>query len=500
MKTTRRIATLLLALVMILSLATVAFAKEVTYTGEDAGSGTITIPNAAKGETYRIYKLFSATVANGSIAYTGEIPIALADYFEKDSAGNISAKDAAKNGDAMSEGLKTALKIWTESATVTASADSDGTALTFKDLPYGYYVVTTSQGDQLISVDSTNPTATIYDKNSTVPTASKTTQDDNVSIGDSVTYTLTFNTANYLGDDANAKQIVKYVIADTLPEFLSNVTVTKITIGNEEYKVNGEYPQFNSATKSITIPWANNGTSLYENGADIVITYTATVNDKITIGGQETNVNANTVTLTPYTDENTPWSETYESSESIYTYAAGLKKTDGTNALAGATFAAKGLIVEGSAGSYTVVSYVPTSDTNGTVMECDANGKLVIYGLASDVQLVVTEVKAPAGYNKLTTTTTLTPTLTSTTTTVTKTTTYYDENGEVTNTVTDTSTTTVTSSATLTLTEVEVVNNAGSLLPSTGGIGTTIFYIVGGLLVAGAVILLVTKKRMSAEQ
>ena len=44
-----------------------------------------------------------------------------------------------------------------------------------------------------------------------------------------------------------------------------------------------------------------------------------------------------------------------------------------------------------------------------------------------------------------------------------------------------------------------VVNNRGSLLPSTGGIGTTIFYVVGGLLVAGAGILLVTKKRMSAR-
>lgn len=46
---------------------------------------------------------------------------------------------------------------------------------------------------------------------------------------------------------------------------------------------------------------------------------------------------------------------------------------------------------------------------------------------------------------------------------------------------------------------IQVINQTGSLLPSTGGIGTTIFYVIGGILVVGAGILLVTKKRMSKE-
>ena len=49
----------------------------------------------------------------------------------------------------------------------------------------------------------------------------------------------------------------------------------------------------------------------------------------------------------------------------------------------------------------------------------------------------------------------------------------------------------------LAATVLPIVNMKGSILPSTGGIGTTIFYVVGGILVAVAVVLLVTKKRMS---
>ena len=45
----------------------------------------------------------------------------------------------------------------------------------------------------------------------------------------------------------------------------------------------------------------------------------------------------------------------------------------------------------------------------------------------------------------------------------------------------------------------EVINNAGTLLPSTGGMGTTIFYVLGSILAVGAIVLLVTKKRMNAS-
>lgn len=46
----------------------------------------------------------------------------------------------------------------------------------------------------------------------------------------------------------------------------------------------------------------------------------------------------------------------------------------------------------------------------------------------------------------------------------------------------------------------EIENKSGATLPETGGIGTTLFYVIGGLLVVGAGVLLVTKKRMGKAE
>ena len=148
MKNMRKLFAMVLAVIMVMSLATTAFAQDV---GTDAeGKGTITISNAAKGETYSVYKLFDATVneEGTAIAYTGEIPEALEAYFVEDTEGNISATAAAKDGNNMSAGLKSALKAWAADENPTASVESDGSKLNFNGLAYGYYVVTTTQGEQ----------------------------------------------------------------------------------------------------------------------------------------------------------------------------------------------------------------------------------------------------------------------------------------------------------------------------------------------------------------
>ena len=507
----KKLASLLLAMVLVLAMAVPAMATEVA-TGK-GGNASITIANASKGITYKVYKLFDASVTgdnDGSIVYTGTIPDSLTIYFTEVN-GYIVATDAAKNtsGDLSAEAIA-AMTEWAKTATVTATGEGQGDALVFTGLEYGYYVITTTQGTA-ISVDSTNPNVTIYDKNSTEPDITKSVNDADVDIGQTVTYTATATTSNYLGEGSAAKKVTKYEITDTLPEFLKDVKVTSITIGGAAYTVNGEVPQFanvdDDAELEIIIPWVNaDGDSLYANGAEIVVTYTATVTDKAVVDGTTGNINV--VTLKAYVedgddedDKDDPWDKTWSDDEVIFTYAGALQKVDeNKKPLAGAKFAALGLTVEKvSDGVYRVVSYDPTSTVYGNEMETDAQGQLVILGLSSDSKLTVKETVAPAGYNILVNTTTITPVKTGEEIKATAQTIYYDANGNVTATETSTKYEKTTYNVNLLKTAIVVVNQAGTELPETGGMGTTMLYVGGGILVLGAVILLITRKRMTAK-
>ena len=515
MKHTKKLFSVLLALVMVFALATTAFAQEVTVAGD--GKGSITISNAAKGETYTIYKLFDATVtgtAGGSIAYTGTIPDSLKTYFVyvKDNEGNdtnnITTTDAAWKDSTkkteMSEGLMAALKAWagTAGATATAFAKSDGSALTFKNIPYGYYVVTSTQdGGAAITVDSTNPTATIVDKNSSTPhDLSKSANKTDVNIGDTVTYTVTFVTSNYDGAGKDAKKIVTYTIEDTLPDFLKDVTVTSIIVDNDGSATTTDDQTNVTAqfvNKKIEIDWYDEANSkfLYDNGATVTITYTAVVTDKAAIDG---NGNTNKVTLT-WTDEDgtTPPSNLVDN-ETIYTYAIALKKVDDKgNPLAGAVFQFP-FYVKTTADTDGAYIYAGTSAGNGLTNQITtpADGVIVVKGVKSGTYSI-TEVTAPAGYNKLTAPVSVTAVKTGETST--HTTVYLDENGNIVETETETTVTVNVDISDIAATAIVVVNKTGIELPSTGGMGTTLFYTLGAILVLGAGILLVTKKRMSEK-
>lgn len=528
MKHAKKFAGIMLALVMVLGLAIPAMAATQT---EPCGSGraTVKIENPAKGETYRLFKLFDATVNGDTISYqcTDKIPEVLKPFFSKDNANNIIPEESICEKDdngkviatKMTDELKAALEEWAENATEIASATSDGSEkLAFTELPYGYYVVTTShvgtaQGAKsVITVTSTTPDATIYDKNVSEPSAVEKKVDKNsYSIGDTVKYTATFTTTNYMGKEENAKQVVEYVITDTLPPFLDEVQVTKITIGGKEYKVEGATPQFDAEGK-ITIPWATEDvasgqktyTSIYDQNAQIVIQYQA----KLT---STTNINAadkNTISIEPYVDkgngEKEPWGKEWKTSAEIITYAAAIHKVDqdGKN-LAGAQFTVAGLkATKVSEGVYKVASYDPTNTTDVTVMDTDKDGYLYILGLAKDVKLAVTEYKAPDGYNKLIGEKELIPQILSKALYEASGTKFYDADGNL---VDEQVNAEVTKEVEKNLNELNagalaIQNNKGTLLPSTGGIGTTIFYVAGTILVLGAAVLLITKKRMNAEK
>ena len=493
MKTTRKLASLLLALVMVFALAVTAFAQDVTLTN---GEGSITISNAAKGETYTIYKLFDATVnADGSsIAYTGTIPASLSTYFTADANGYISATEAAKYGENMSDGLRTALKTWAETATSTSHAVSDGSALNFKGLAYGYYVVTTTQGQQLISVDSTMPNATIVDKNSSTPTdltktatATATSTDKSFSIGDTVTYTVSFKTSNYYGAGTEAKEIVSYTIEDTLPDFLSDVEVTSIIVDNDgKDTTTGDQ-------HDVTAQFTNNK-FLYNNGATVTITYTAKVTDKAAIAGTG-NTTKVTVRWTSK-DSEQPDPDGIEKNETIFTYAIALKKVNNKGvALPGAVFQFPFYVKPAADTTDGAYIYAGTTAREGLTNQITtpASGVIVVKGVASG-NYEITEFKAPDGYNKLTTPVTVEAVKTGETST--HTIVYLDENGKITNETTNVTEVKVDIDA-IAAKPVVVVNKAGTELPSTGGMGTTVFYVLGGVLVLAAVVLLVTKKRMN---
>jgi LPXTG-motif cell wall-anchored protein len=232
----------------------------------------------------------------------------------------------------------------------------------------------------------------------------------------------------------------------------------------------------------------------------------------------------------------------------VFTYAIALKKVDPEgNELVGAKFKLRGVTVtEKSKGYYKVATYSHAATADfGTEIETDDHGVLVVEGLPTKWDVEIMETEAPAGFNKLTDTLTLKPFKTGEEVTTTATVTYKDIDGVKTSITTTTveyknasgtiakkvtvgdadpvyygadgteitaanfntaiaayaaaevDETTVTKNNDNVAT-IEVVNNAGAELPSTGGIGTTIFYVLGSILVICAGVVLVTRRRMSA--
>ena len=133
-------------------------------------------------------------------------------------------------------------------------------------------------------------------------------------------------------------------------------------------------------------------------------------------------------------------------------------------------------LIKNSDGSYTVAP----AGYNGSVVNVMTAGDITINGLDDATVYYLYETKAPAGYNRLTAAVRFEITAT------------YGDAGDNCTSVTATVNNDVQSSV-----SVNVRNNKGSTLPSTGGIGTTLFYVIGGGLMAVAAVLLVTKKRMN---
>ena len=243
-------------------------------------------------------------------------------------------------------------------------------------------------------------------------------------------------------------------------------------------------------TSSFTI--ADNGSSYKINNlkslsgvtatTKVVVEYTATLNEHAVIGSAG---NPNTVHLEysnnpNYTGngENSPKGETPKDTVIVFTYKVVVNKVDqDKKPLAGAKFKLEKKLVNGS---YKEVATVSTT----------AGSKFEFKGL-DDGEYRLTETETPAGYNSIAPITFKVTASHETESDMPK---LTDLNGEKVSGEIKFEKDVNAGSLT-----TDVVNKKGSLLPNTGGIGTTLLYLAGSILVVGAGILLVTKKRMETK-
>ena len=441
------------------------------------GSATITINNASQGQTYTVYKLFDATVdGNGAISY--KLPsgkTSLGDgstWFEVDAKGNVTAKE---NADVSSDAFKTwAASFGTQAATAVAADNT----VTFTNLAYGYYYVQSSLG-ATITVDSTNPDATIKDKNTTAPNIpddnngggkhilvnGETVDSTTAKVGDTVNYQIKFEATNYVTTETDSKQITKYTIIDTPTNLSIDKSTVVVKVGDQTVTTNVDTQVDDSGKMTIVLTWADTaGKTIYNSPSTVVITYNATVTkgaadaaatNSATIGyNPADNPNEDPTPVNP--DKPTDTTE-------VKTYQFTLNKVDtSSNQLTGATFKLYDAATDGNEIKVVKVSdgvyRVAEASEEGTEIEA---GSAIIKGLkGDDTKYYLEETKAPNGYNILT------------------------ERKEVTISSTETNTS-------------NVINKAGAELPSTGSFGTKVFYLVGSILLIGALIFMISKRRMN---
>lgn len=478
MKKIKKLASLLLALVMVLVMSVTAFAE-----GE---TGSITINDAVVGQTYTVYQIldlesynapanayaYKATTAWNTFINSDTIK---GTYVEVDAQGYVTWKDGAD----VAAFAKAAQKYAKDnSITNQGSVTATTTTVSFTGLDLGYYLVDTTLGT-LCSLDTTNPNVTMEEKNE-VPTNVKTVEEDSTGkYGEK-------NDAD-IGQTVNFKSTItaqigaeNYVFHDTMSAGLTYTVVTGITLNGTTVDASNYTVVTEGLTDGCTfeVRFTQAFCDTLKANDQIVISYTATLNENAVIAG-EGNPNTSKVSYgdssnTKYTPDSQ--TKTYTWDVDVFKYTMN-GKTEA--ALAGATFTLRknadgsnpiALVSEGN----NVYRVAKTGET-GTVTEIttDTTGKFMIKGLDADTYYL-TETAAPAGYNKLAGPVTI----------------VIGENGVVNG----------TTEAPQGVDEVKVLNQTGAELPSTGGIGTTIFYVLGGILVAAAVILLVVKRRMRAEK
>lgn len=494
MKLIKKIAAIMFAFMMVVSMSCNVKADDTTATTE-TGEGKITINNAIPKQTYKLYRLLD--LESYSVNEDG-----------KKENGNYSYKPASKwktflEGDGIKDvyfTFENGYASWKKDANVetfaklaiehankenpvieadyqqpapTATGGQTTSTVTFDSLPLGYYLVDSSAGS-LCGLDTTAKEVTIEEKNG-VPSVDKkvsNTQNgtygtsNNASIGDTV-YFQTIITAQPGAQN--------YVLHDKMTDGLT--FNNKVEVKKGESPVATSYytlktSDFNDDC-TFEIVFGQTFCDDLQKDEKITVTYSATLNESAVIAGEgnknETwlkyGENNNLETTHPTTD-----TKTFE----MHVFKFYIDKNDLTTekGLADAKFTLSKnpngtdpikLINKGS-NTYRVAK----KDETNTITEVITpdNGRFTIQGLGAGTYYL-TEIQQPAGYNKLSGPVTV----------------VIDENEKV----------RVGESE---ANPVKVENKSGTVLPSTGGAGTTMIYLIGGALVLGSCVVLVTKRRV----
>lgn len=523
-KAIKKLLAALLAVAMLCAMAVPALAAdEAAGAATTTGEGEITIDNVVTGHTYKLYRILDLEyhADTKSYRYTANktwkafITSRSDDLRLDDKTGTVTweNEDTADNGTAIqafanAAGTYAKDNNITEEQKITAGETTHhSTSITFSNLPLGWYLVVSDLNNGAIcSLGTTAKEVTIKEKNGE-PTIDKYVFENGVthggysndaSVGDTVKFQI--DVAVFDGQPHN------YVIHDAMSAGLTfdidSVVVTRYRatdaehtgpdipldtlVKDHDYTVKKTDTCAASAEiTDCTFEIKFKDDALKANDI-ITVQYTATVNENAVIG-VEGNPNK---TILEYNNKYTAPSttKTYVWEMGVHKYTnLGTGKED--TALADAEFQLyKGegenkqyaKFTETSTGSsiYKLDSWTNNA-TDAPKVTTPTSGNIQFVGLDAGTYYLE-ETKAPVGYNKLTDPITV----------------VIDRGTLPTKAGESVSYTVKYGNTTAADHIVRVENKAGVELPSTGGMGTTLFYVVGGGLMVAAIVLLVTKKRM----
>ena len=489
-KLTKRVIAIMCIFMMVISMVTVVEAVDT--------NGKVTVTNVKPGETYKIFKILTlesfdetkgaySYIRNGD-SWDGFINSSAAKkYIETNNDGYVTFKDDQKNEiGARNFGLLAMeyAKNKNISPTATAKASNETNAkVVFENLPLGYYLVETSTGTAC-SIDTTHPKVEIRDKHAS-PSVSKL-----VANGGTISNNKKRNSMNR-GDNVffetiiNVKpHVTNYCLHDYMNQYLKYNSVLKDGIAyysNEKdeslkRKSLKKYNDYVSTTNTndgcnFHLTFTDSFYKKYQDDIDsgkltqIYIKYLVILSNDAPIDTPLVNTSYLTY------GEN---SRTEESKTETFTYSIPIFKYTGYNkALAGAKFI---LSKDSNPTEDNALKFVQSGSNfdynskNGNVtLTSYSDGKINIKGIQADTYYLK-EIEAPKGYNLIKTPIKIVVT--------------SDTDGKgvvkVDNDVVD---------------QVNVLNNYGLLLPSTGGMGTILIYAIGCILVLSSGVVLFLKRR-----